>query len=77
MNKLNSYYSFVHFVVIFNYSTAIFFKITSKSIFNSMFICICRAKEEEDDEIRTNFADDKLNSKCVIFLLYMCGDFKI
>ena len=70
-----------------------------------MFICICRAKEGEDDEIRTDFADDKLNyrdficrifyqlgyalymdmlvrrkiiqSRCVIFLLYMCADFKI
>jgi len=67
-----------------------------------MFICICRVKEEEDDEIRIDFADDKLNSRdciysflsigfcmdmlvrkkiiqsrCVIFLLYMCGDFKI
>ena len=71
MNKLNSYYTFVYFAVIFNYSTAIFFKITSKLIFNSMFICICRAKEKEEDEIRTNFADDKLNSKCVISLLYV------
>lgn len=32
-------------------------------MFNSMFICICRAKEEEEDEIRTDFADDKLNSR--------------
>ena len=67
-----------------------------------MLICICRAKEEEEDEISIDFADNKLNSRdciyiflstefcmdmlvrrkiiqsrCVIFLLYMCGDFKI
>jgi len=48
---------------------AIFLKITSKSIFNSMFICICRAKEE-DDEIMTDFASDKFNSRdCICSFL--------
>ena len=38
-------------------------------MFNSMFICICRAKEE--DEIRTDFADDKLNYRDCIYNFFL------
>ena len=35
-----------------------------------MLICICRDREEEEDDIRTNFVDDKLNSRdCICSFL--------
>jgi len=36
-----------------------------------MFIRICRDKKEEEDEIRIDFADDKLNSKDCIYSFFI------